>query len=47
VPPKILTGIDLNGYSNSKLIMDIETEELLEMKTEQIQKQNSEEFKYQ
>jgi predicted HAD superfamily phosphohydrolase len=54
VPPKtsirnidteiIFTGIDLNGFSNSKLIMDIETEELLEMKAEQIQKQKYEEL---
>ena len=40
----IFTGIDLNGFSNSKLIVDIETEELLEMKAEQIQKQKYEEL---
>jgi len=54
VPPKtsiqnidtetIFTGIDLNAYSNSKLIMDMETAELLEMKAEQIKKQNSEQL---
>jgi len=54
VPPKtsirnidtetIFTGIDLNSYSNSKLIMDMETAELLEMKAEQLQKQKNEEL---
>ena len=54
VPPKtsirnidtetIFTGIDLNSYSNSKLIMDMETAELLEMKAEQLQKQKYEEL---
>ena len=50
VPPKtsirnidtdiIFNGIDLNGYSNSKLIVDIETEELLEIKPKRLKNKN-------